>query len=129
MPEDYLTRGGNSQAEGVLVQTKGKANFQETEVFYRDTETGMVYLDPLSFQEDTVLIKPDSEETYPLKETAKLKGVYNINKGYAVFKQIQILCESDEYYIVATGSDYGLSNYDHIALNGEDVKENDVVFQ
>ena len=44
-------------------------------------------------------------------------------------KQIQILCESDEYYIVATGSDYGLSNYDHIALNGEDVKENDVVFQ
>ena len=129
VPEDYLTRGGNSQAEGVLVQTKGKANFQETEVFYRDTETGMVYLDPLSFQEDTVLIKPDSEETYPLKETAKLKGVYNINKGYAVFKQIQILCESDEYYIVATGSDYGLSNYDHIALNGEDVKENDVVFQ
>ena len=41
----------------------------------------------------------------------------------------EALCESDEYYIVATGSDYGLSNYDHIALNGEDVKENDVVFQ
>ena len=89
----------------------------------------MIYLDPLDFPEDTVLIKPDSKETCPLKETAKLKGVYNINKGYAVFKQIQILCESDEYYIVATGSDYGLSNYDHIALNGEDVKENDVVFQ
>ena len=102
---------------------------QEAEVFYRDTETGMIYLDPLDFSEDTVLIKPDSKETWPLKKTAKLKGVYNINKGYAVFKQIQILCESEEYYIVDTGSDYGLSNYDHIALNGEDVKENDVVFQ
>ena len=127
--EDYLTQGGNSQGNGVLVQTKDNARFQETEVFYRDTETGMIYLDPLDFPEDTVLIKPDSKETWPLNKTAKLKGVYNINKGYAVFKQIQILCESEEYYIVETGSDYGLSNYDHIALNGEDVKENDVVFQ
>lgn len=129
VPEDYLTQGGNSQGNGVLVQTKDNARFQETEVFYRNTETGMIYLDPLDFSEDTVLIKPDSKETWPLKKTAKLKGVYNINKGYAVFKQIQILCESEEYYIVETGSDYGLSNYDHIALNGEDVKENDVVFQ
>lgn len=129
VPEDYLTQGGNSQGNGVLVQTKDNARFQDTEVFYRDTETGMIYLDPLDFSEDTVLIKPDSKETWPLKKTAKLKGVYNINKGYAVFKQIQILCESEEYYIVETGSDYGLSNYDHIALNGEDVKENDVVFQ
>lgn len=129
VPEDYLTQGGNSQGNGVLVQTKDNARFQETEVFYRDTETGMIYLDPLDFSEDTVLIKPDSKETWPLNKTAKLKGVYNINKGYAVFKQIQILCESEEYYIVETGSDYGLSNYDHIALNGEDVKENDVVFQ
>ena len=51
-----------------------------------------------------------------------------INKGYAVFKQIQILCESEEYYIVETGNDYGLANYDHIALVGKDVQENDIVF-
>ena len=37
-------------------------------------------------------------------------------------------CESDDYYIVESGSDYGLSNYDHIALNGADVDENDVEF-
>ncbi len=129
VPEDYLTQGGNSQSDGVLVQTGGgSAKFQEAQVFYRDSETGMVYLDPADFEEDTVLIKPDSSETYALKETKELNGVYNINKGYAVFKQIQILCESDEYYIVASGSDYGLSNYDHIALNGKDVQENDVVF-
>lgn len=129
VPEDYLTQGGNSQSEGVLVQTKGgSARFQETEVFYRDNETGMVYLDPNDFSQDTVLIKPDSEETYPLEATQDLTGAYNINKGYAVLKQIQILCESEEYYIVAVGSDYGLSNYDHIALNGKDVQENDVVF-
>ena len=126
----FFLRATPSEArETALVQTGGgSAKFQEAQVFYRDSETGMVYLDPADFEEDTVLIKPDSSETYALKETKELNGVYNINKGYAVFKQIQILCESDEYYIVASGSDYGLSNYDHIALNGKDVQENDVVF-
>ena len=80
------------------------------------------------FAEDAVLVKPDSTDTCVLNRTESIKGVYNINKGYAVFKQVNILCESDDYYIVESGSDYGLSNYDHIALNGADVDENDVVF-
>ena len=76
-----------------------------------------------------ILIKPDSSETYQLGKTKNLQGAFNINKGYALFKQIKILCESDEYYIVEEGSDYGLSNYDHIALDGSSVTENDVVFK
>ena len=71
---------------------------------------------------------PESTETYVLSEKRSLKGVYCINKGYAVFKQINILCESDTYYIVEEGNSYGLSNYDHIALDSTNIKENDVVF-
>ena len=41
--------------------------------------------------------------------------------------RVQILCESDEYYIVQSGDDYGLSNYDHIALTGKGVHEGDVI--
>ena len=81
-----------------------------------------------SLKENSVIIKPDSAETYTISQKANLSGVYNINKGYALFKQIKVLCESDEYYIVESGSNYGLSNYDHIALDGESVTENDVVF-
>ena len=104
VPENYLTQGGNSK------------------------ETGVFYLDPNAFDKNTTLIKPDSTETYKLKKTKSLQGVYNINKGYAVFKQIHILCESDEYYIVESGNSYGLANYDHIALVGKDVRENDIVY-
>lgn len=129
VPEDYLTQGGNSKETGVLIDGGAdNATFQKTDVYYRDAETGLAYLDPLAFEDDTVLVKPESSDTYTLKETKSLKGVYNINKGYAVFKQIEILCESEEYYIVKSGSDYGLANYDHIALDGSYVKENDVVF-
>lgn len=129
IPEDYLTQGGNSNETGVLVQQKtGGAEFKKVDVYFRDQETSSVYLNPLAFDDGTVLMKPESSETLPLKSTKNLKGVYNINKGYAVFKQIEILCESDEYYIVKAGNDYSLTNYDHIALDGEIITENAVVF-
>lgn len=129
VPQDYLTQGGNSKETGVLLDNgTGNAEFKEVSVYYRDNETGMVYLDPNAFESSRKLIKPDSKETYELKKKKSLKGVYNINKGYAVFKQIKILCESEEYYLVESGNDYGLSNYDHIALDGSIVRENDVVF-
>ena len=118
--EDYLTQGGNSNSTGVLIDTgKENAQFQSVDIYYRDTSTGSVYIDPDDFEENTTLRKPDSSDTCQLNKTWKLKGVYNINRGYAVFRQVQILCESDEYYIVQSGDDYGLSNYDHIALTGK----------
>lgn len=129
VPRDYLTQGGNSKDTGVLVDTgKDAAEFKKVNVYYWNKEDDTVYLDPLVFEEDTVLVRPESSENYPLKRTKALKGVYNINKGYAVFKQIEILCESDEYYIVKSGNDYSLTNYDHIALDGDTVTENSVVF-
>ena len=129
VPKDYLTQGGNSKDTGVLIDTgKDTAEFKKIDVYYWNQENDMVYLDPQVFEEECVLIRPESSETYPLKAAKSLKGVYNINKGYAVFKQIEILCESDEYYIVKAGNDYSLTNYDHIARDGDTVTENSVVF-
>lgn len=129
VPEDYLTLGGNSKETGVLVDDgTDNARFQEAEVYYRDNETGMVYLDTDLLEEGVTLRKEDSDHTCQLKEKASLQGVYNINKGYAEFRQVKILCASDEYYIIESGNDYGLANYDHIALDGDGIHENDVIF-
>lgn len=131
VPRSYITQGGNSSNNGVLIQSKdadGNAitEFSSVNIYYEDEE--VVYLDPMKFDKNDVLLKPESNETFTLKEKKSLKGVYCINKGYAVFKQIKILCESDTYYIVEEGNSYGLSNYDHIALDSTGIKENDVVF-
>lgn len=131
VPNTYITKGGNTSNEGVMRQRKDAdghdiTEFMHVTVYYEQDE--MVYLDPNEFKAGDVLIKPDSNETFALKETRSLKGVFSINKGYAIFKQIKILCESDEYYIVEEGNSFGLSNYDHIALDSANIKENDVVF-
>ena len=72
-------------------------------------------------------MKPDSPDRYQIGRTASLKGVYNINKGYAIFKQIDILYQNEEYAIVRTGTTYGIALYDHIALDGSKIHENDLI--
>lgn len=129
IPQDYLTRGGNSNETGILVQgRRNTVEFVPVTVYYRDIDTDMVYIDMNNFKKETVLKKPDSGDTLTLKETASLSGVYNVNKGYAMFRQVNILCESEEYYIISNGNDYGLSNYDHIALDSDSVRDNEIVF-
>lgn len=128
VPQDYLTQGGNTNATGVLIDNGSDTpEFQQVDVYYRNSENDMVYLSTDDFEAESILRKEDSGDTYELSETEKLKGVYNINKGYAVFKPVTVLCESDEYYIVEEGNSYGLSNYDHIALYGDSIHENDVI--
>ncbi len=125
----YLTKGGNSNERGVYLKTDdNKIEFTPVTIYYEDTQTQLAYIDCDAFDKNIIIVKPESSETYQLGKTAKLQGVYNVNKGYAQFKRVEILCESDEYYIIQIGSDYGLSNYDHIVLDASSVNENDVVF-
>lgn len=129
IPSDYLTSGGNGSSSGVMIQKQGQDPvFQSVEV-YDITENGDVYLNTGDLNEGTVLLKPNSSDTMALSKKKPVKGVYNINKGYAVFKPVRILSASDEYYIVQEGDSYGLFNYDHIVQDGNSVKENEVVFQ
>lgn len=129
IPRDYLTKGGNSQMNGVLKDVgKDSVKFVSAGNYYVDDEEGKIYIDSDLLDPGDVLKKPDSSETLTLKETKQLTGVYNVNRGYASFRQVKILCESDDYYIVEPVTLYGLSNYDHIALHGKDMKENKVIF-
>ena len=129
VPKKYFTNGGNNSSAGLLKvpSKKGKstAEFISTEQYY-ETETAY-YIDESSLKQGDVIQAPDSSEQYTIKDSAKLKGVYNINKGYAVFKQIDVVSQNEEYSILKTGTKYGLSLYDHIALKGSDIKEGELI--
>lgn len=132
VPLDYLTTGGSNSSSGVLLQTYQEDGTATTEfvqtTVYNKTDTEY-YLDDSNLRIGNYLVKPDSTETYPLSKRASLIGVYNMNKGYADFKQIIILYQNEEYSIVQSGTDYGLSTYDHIVLDASTVNENDFVYE
>ena len=66
-------------------------------------------------------------DTYSLSEVVKLEGVYNVNKGYAVFKNVEVVDRTNEYAIVRSRSLNGIALYDHIALNAVSIKEGDLI--
>lgn len=87
IPHDYITNGGNSSLEGVMVlDSKGTASFQAVDI-YDTSDDGEVYLSRDQLKSGTVIVKPDSSDTYTIDTQKPLKGVYNINKGYAILKK------------------------------------------
>ena len=131
IPISFFLKGGDSNQQGLLVERKDADGNTITEfvspVIYYETEL-FYYVDSESVSAGDMLIKADSNSRYMVgSDTATLKGVYNVNKGYAVFKQINILYESESYSIVETGTAYGIALYDHIALDGSKIKENQLM--
>lgn len=134
IPSEYLTRGGDDTSEGFLKEVysdKGTSiEYVPVTIYNNDDE--FCYVDFSSnspLQPGDYVVKPDSTDRYQLGATATLDGVYNINKGYAVFKKISVLEANDEYYTVRKNQKYGLSVYDHILFDPTGVNEGDFIYQ
>ena len=127
IPKKYFTVGGDSTNPGLLVKQTSNGKEQVKLVaptIYYETETHY-YIDNEHVEEGDIVLMSDSSSTYAIgTDKGSLVGVYNINKGYAVFKQINIIYQNEAYAIVETKTAYGISLYDHIALNAKEIKEN-----
>ncbi|MBO4373523.1 MAG: hypothetical protein J5829_00285 [Lachnospiraceae bacterium] len=129
IPEDYLTVGTN-EAGGFIRRTYLEDGSESTEFVAADVYNnvdGMLYIDTSVFNSGDVIIKPDSADTYTVKDRDTLTGVYNMNKGYADFTNIEIINSNTEYSIVSSKSKYDLQVYDYIVLDGDGVNDNDFV--
>mgnify|MGYP000146368095 FL=1 len=126
IPADYLQTEEESSESGFYSVDNDETVFIKPVIYAQNKE--YCYVDCADIAEGTVLKKPSSDETYTIGETEALKGVYNINKGYAMFRLIDILYEYGDYCIVSDKTDYGVTLYDHIILNGSSVKENDIIY-
>lgn len=127
VPKEYFSKGKDSNSYCLLVQTKeGGVEMVNPTIFYENDS--FYYIDNENVKEGDVIIKNDSSSTYTIgTDKDSLIGVYNINKGYAVFKQISIISQNDDYSIIETKTAYGIALYDHIALDGNKVEENQVI--
>ena len=130
VPKKYFSAGGDSDKLGLLIKSKDSkentVNLVSPTIYYEDEN--YYYIDSESVSSGDVIVLNDSKKTYTIgNDTADLQGVYNVNKGFAVFKQISPIASNDEYTIVETKTSYGLSLYDHIALDGAKVKENQTI--
>lgn len=130
IPKDYITRDEEEDQSGVLLLHTDKSGNTESvfiavTLFYETEEN--YYIDSGSIHLGDTVVKPDSNEHYILSRQETLEGVYNINRGYAVFKRIERMFANEEYTIIKSGTSFGIALYDHIALDSTAVQENDII--
>ena len=128
IPKEYFT----AEVDGLLIKKYDKETNQEIvsqilpTIYYATND--FYYIDSELVQAGDVVQKPESQDIYVIgSHTDSLQGVYNVNKGYAVFKQINILYQNSEYAIVETKTAYGIALYDHIALDASTIKEHELI--
>ena len=128
----YFTYGGDSDNKGVITVTYNNAtgepsySFVETEIYYEDEEYG--YVDKHLFNLNTFLFDQNTNERFRVSLFGTLEGVFNVNKGYAVFRRIEKIKENDDYCIIKEGTNGGVALYDHIALDATTAVESSVIY-
>lgn len=132
IPADYMTKGGPNGNYGVLKEKADENGnlvneFIETNVYSSDENE--FYIDSSDLEVGDYICKMDSTEKMAVSRTGVLIGVYNMNKGYADFKQISIEAQNDEYSIVKSNTQYGLTVYDRIVLDASSVSNNDFTYK
>lgn len=132
IPSDFVEKNGSGGEMGVLRETyneDGSVVPEFIEVNIYNEENDEYYVDDTVLRIGDTLLKTDSTDTFTVSKAGTLVGVYNINKGYADFKQIQILNQNEEYSIIKSNTNYGLIAYDHIVLDAESVNEDEFIYQ
>lgn len=100
--------------------------FLEAEKFYDDGN--YIYIDVEAIPSGSVLQKETGGKTFVVAETMEIEGVYNVNRGFCIFKRIEKIYENSDYTIVGKETPGGISNYDHIVLNAELVEDGDIIY-
>lgn len=134
IPKAYLT-GKIASNKTLMVKKqdkKGRITFESLSVDigkYQEEEDGSGYYYVLKEEvpDNTLISMPDSDQTMLLHDTETLPGVYNINRGYADFRCVDVLMENEDYTIVKQGVTNSIALFDRIVLNGDTIENNEII--
>lgn len=131
VPAEYFTEAGDNGATGLIKEVYDKSgdvtySFVEVNNYY-DTGDEIVYVDKELFSAGEWIRNEATQERYQIGETGTIKGVYNVNYGYCLFRQVDILYKNEEYCIVKAGYKNGVAAYDHIVVDATTVSEDDLI--
>lgn len=131
IPNEYFTKGGDNGKTGVIKEVydnSGEVSYSFVEASkYYVSEDGTAYVDMDLLDEGDWIRNQENQERYQIGAKGKLKGVYNVNYGYCIFKWIDVLYENEEYCIVQSGKENSLAPFDHIIVDATTVTEDDLI--
>lgn len=131
IPSEYKTsdeKGNYGFLKQNITENGTVEEFVICEIYLDDGEYCYVDLNDKTTIKSGDFVGNSISGNYRTGAVKPLMGVYNINKGYAVFKRIELLEKANGYCIVKKNTPYGISVYDHIVLDAETVEEGQVLY-
>lgn len=141
VPKDYVN---TSKATPYLMIYTDQGELSKRQVsIIRSTEDDYIISVSDVEKGDVLCYKPDEDAemkpaepggetanlSYRLFITQKVKGVYNIDRGYTVFKPIDIIFTTgDGYYIIDKEAPFTVKEYERISINASEYEEGDFVY-
>ncbi|MBQ9886026.1 MAG: hypothetical protein IJM37_04090 [Lachnospiraceae bacterium] len=132
IPIQYAASSGSAQTLGFMKETVGEDGAPTiafvTGTIYKEDDF-YYYLECRDLAIGDVLVKQGvANDRYEVCLEETIDGVFTVNKGYASFRRINIIGEKEDYYIVKEGIRKGIARYDHIALRGSEISENQIIY-
>ena len=108
---------------GSPIEVVSNISKSDNEYYYVSTD------DSISHFNFGDVLQDENNNIYPLNNVVQLPGVYNVNKGYCIFKNIEIIDQTNEFTIISPSTGRGTAIYDRIVLNASGVKDGDLIYQ
>ncbi|MDO5564562.1 MAG: HlyD family efflux transporter periplasmic adaptor subunit [Eubacteriales bacterium] len=128
LPKDFVIEDPLTREKYIYLLSKNeKIMLNDIDISKEDEKNYYIDFSSNSKLNMLDILQSSDYRTYTINSVSRMPGVYNVNKGYSVFKYVEILQETNEYAIIKKGLNYSLSSYDHIVLNQNDIKEGDLI--
>ncbi|MDO5345981.1 MAG: HlyD family efflux transporter periplasmic adaptor subunit [Lachnospiraceae bacterium] len=134
IPEDYVITNNDTENEITLLRETfnkdGSSSVKYVTATVYSKEDGYYLINTDLFKNGDYVQMVDTSKKFQIQEnnTETIQGVYNINKGYAVFREVTVVDENEEFCIVEPNNIYGLAAHDHIVLDADTVNADDIVY-
>ena len=133
IPEDYVIPNNDTGDEITILRETfnkdGSAVVRRITAKVYAKKDNYYLVDTSLFKEGDYVQMIDTSKKFQIQDgnIETIQGVYNINKGYAIFREVTIIDENEEFCIVEPNNIYGLAAHDYIVLDASTVDADDLV--
>ena len=133
IPQDYVILNPDNSKEISLIREtflkdgSSEVRYITTQVY--DRQDGYYLVSTDNFKPGDYVQMEDTTKKHQITENdlETISGVYNINKGYAVFRQVTVIDQNEEFCIVQPNQTYGLAPHDYIVLDASQVDRDEII--
>ena len=133
IPKDYVITNPDDSNEVTLLRERPGKNGQSsvtyltTHVYSRTSDGYLVETNLFADGDYVQMAGTTKRHKVTSEDLVTLQGVYNVNKGYAQFRQVTVIDQNEEFCIVEPFSTYGLAAHDYIVLDADTVTSDQII--